>query len=282
MARLSATLAALGAARDTTIGCFRVIADSADAERDARQLASSLAVEVDVVRVPIATGLGAAWNAACNDCSVEFIVLLVAGICALAPDWCERLVGYAQNPDCGVVSPALLLPDGSFHNAGILLDAELATVRAYLGRQKDDLLSGARQVLAQNLTVPGSEILTFRREVHTTIGGFDAQLSDADLLAADFCLRVERLGLRNVWTPYVEGVWGGRPISPWAKRNVDETRAFLDRWQTRVGCDPAYNPNFANAGRTFDLAFPPRHGHSMRTTEPSGNEMNKVEIRDHA
>jgi hypothetical protein len=176
MAWLSGTLAALAAARDTTIGCFRVITDSADAERVAGQLAASLDVKVELIRVPAATGLGVAWNAACNDCTVELIVLLVAGIQGLTPSWCERLIGYAQNPDCGVVAPALFLPDGSFHNAGILLDAELATVRAYFGRQKDDLLSGARQALAQNLTVPGSEILTFRREVHAAIGGFDAHL----------------------------------------------------------------------------------------------------------
>jgi len=133
-----------------------------------------------------------------------------------------------------------------------------------------------------NFTVPGSEILTFRREVHTAVDGFDARFLDADLLAGDFCLRVERSGLRNVWTPYVEGVWEGRRVSRWAKRNGDEMRMFLARWQSRVGCDPAYNPNFADAGRTFELAFPPRLGHSVTTAKASANEMNEVEIRDHA
>src|SRR5437660_1693700 len=152
----------------------------------AGQLASSLGVEFELIHFPAATGLGVAWNAACNGCTGELIVLLVAGISGLTPGWCERLVGYAQNADCGVVAPALLSPDGRFHNAGILLDAELGTVRAFLGRQKEYWLPGARQALAQNLTVPGSEFLAFRREVHTAIGGFDTHFSDRDLLAADF------------------------------------------------------------------------------------------------
>jgi len=279
---LRCTLTALGGARDRTIESFRVLVDSTDAEQVAGQLASSLGVEFELIRFPAATGLGVAWNAACNGCTGELIVLLVAGISGLTPGWCERLIGYAQNADCGVVAPALFLPDGSFHNAGILLDAELATVRAFLGRQKEYWLPGARQALAQNLTVPGSELLTFRREVHAAIGGFDAHFSDRDLLAADFCLRLRLSGRWNVWTPYVEGLWAGRRASHWAERDVEEVREFLVRWQTWVARDPAYNLNFASGWRTFDLAFPPRNNEAVRTVVSSVPEIEIAEVRDHA
>src|SRR5439155_5793825 len=120
MALLSDTLTALAAARDTTIGSFRVLIDSTDAERVVGHLASSLGVKLQFIRSSAATRRGVVWNAACNDCADELIVLLVAGIRGLRPGWCERLIGYAQNTDCGIVAPALFLPDGSFHNAGIL------------------------------------------------------------------------------------------------------------------------------------------------------------------
>jgi glycosyltransferase involved in cell wall biosynthesis len=279
---LRCTLTALAGARDRTIESFRVLVDSTDAEQVTGQLASLLGVEFETIRVPAATGLGVAWNTACSGCTGELIVLVVAGISGLTPGWCERLIGYAQNADCGVVAPALLLPDGSFHNAGILLDAELATVRAFLGRQKDYRLPGARQALAHNLTVPGSEFLAFRREVHTAIGGFDAHFSDRDLLAADFCLRLRLSGRWNVWTPYVEGLWAGRRVSHWAERHVEEVREFLARWQSWVARDPGYNLNFASGWRTFDLAFPPRNSDAVRTAVPSPVEIETAEVRDHA
>jgi hypothetical protein len=168
------------------------------------------------------------------------------------------------------------LPGGGFHNAGILLDAELATVRAFLGRPKD-YRSMPRQALAQNLTVPGSELLMFRREVHAAGGGFDALFSDRDLLAADFCLRVRLSGLWNVWTPFVEGVWAGRRVAQWAERDVAE---FLARWQSWTGRDPSYNVNLASGRRTFDLAFPPRNGDPVRAA-PAAAENEKAEVRDH-
>jgi glycosyltransferase involved in cell wall biosynthesis len=256
---LAGTLTAIANNRDPTIGAIRVLVDSMEAKRIAGQLTSSLGVQTDLIQVAARTKRGVAWNVALSGCLDDLIILLVAGIYEMTSGWCERLIGYSQHPDCGVVAPALRMSDGRVYNAGILLDAELATVRAYLGRQDGYLLNGARRALAQNLSVPGSEALGFRREVYAATNGFDAEYSDGDLVAADFCLRVQASGLRNIWTPYIEGVWGGGRVSPWVNRKVDEVGRFLTQWRTLVAHDPAYNPNFSSAGRTFELAFPPRY-----------------------
>jgi glycosyltransferase involved in cell wall biosynthesis len=274
--RLDVTLRALGRAPDAAIESIKALVDSNDAEETAARLAPLPGVMVEFVRVPNATAIGAAWNIACNECTGEVVVLLTAGMDGFATGWCERFVSYAQNVDCGVVAPGIVLSDGCFHNAGILLDPERGTARALLGRRKDAWTQGARQALAQNLTVPGSEVLVFRHEVHAAVGGFHREFANLDLLAADFCLKARASRLWNIWTPYVEFVWTGPRVSPWAKGNPDDVRKFLARWRNWVASDPAYNPNLSSAGRTFDLAFPPRHSQVAAADNRLAIEMERV------
>jgi GT2 family glycosyltransferase len=245
------------------IESLHILLDDRIGERVAAELSPRIAREYDVVRCAAGIPTGMAWNSVCERISSEFIVVLVAGVSMVTERWCSALIGYAQYADNGVVAPALVLPDRSFHNAGIVLDARRATVRAHLGRRKDWGSLASRAMLAQNLTVPGGECMAFRRNVFTTVTGFDGRFADLDLLVADFCMRVRSSGRLNVWTPYVEGVWTGRRTSNWLRRDHAEIGEFLTRWSRWASHDPAYNANLSSGPRLFELAFPPRHSESV-------------------
>jgi len=77
----------------------------------------------------------------------------------------------------------------------------------------------------------------------------------------DLCLRLEAMGLANVFTPYarlihVEGGTRGYEVTaPERARLGDENVRFARRWsQVLARPDPAHNPNLARAGDPFALA----------------------------
>ena len=83
----------------------------------------------------------------------------------------------------------------------------------------------------------------------------------------DFCLRVRGAGYRNLWTPYAElyhheSASRGSDMEGAKRERFDrEVALVMSRWSSVIDADPAYNLNLAATGHTFDLAFPPRHGH---------------------
>jgi hypothetical protein len=91
----------------------------------------------------------------------------------------------------------------------------------------------------------------------------------------DLCLRFIERGYRNVWTPYAElyhqesGSRGydNSPVQL-AKANREKKR-FLARWGPLACTDPCYNPNLADQGRLYGLAFPPRLGEHNALAGPA-------------
>lgn len=115
--------------------------------------------------------------------------------------WLHGLMEHAQRPEIGVVGPQLLYPDGRVQHAGIFLSR--AVGRHAFRFYPHDAPGPFGLALTQRnmISVTGACMLT-RRSVFEAMGGFDEAHSivNNDL---DFSLRLQRAGLRVVYTPHV-------------------------------------------------------------------------------
>jgi len=80
----------------------------------------------------------------------------------------------------------------------------------------------------------------------------------------DFCLKVQSLGYRNLYTPYAElihheSVSRGPENTPEkVARFQREITAIKSTWGYALLNDKAYNPNLTLDSEDFALAYPPR------------------------
>jgi glycosyltransferase involved in cell wall biosynthesis len=111
----------------------------------------------------------------------------------------------------------------------------------------------------QNYSVLSDQCLMVRRELFSTVGGFDERLvpwADSDL-----CLKVQQAGYLNVWTPRVQLLISDfeTPVP-----TPEQENALYERWLPQLGRDRAYNPNFSlSSGNAFHVADSSRTWHPL-------------------
>jgi O-antigen biosynthesis protein len=130
----------------------------------------------------------------------EYVVLLNNDTEIRTPEWLEVLVSLAEADGVGAVGPLLVYPDGSVQHAGVVLGIRgtadhimrgfPATADGYAGS-----LSCTREVSA----VTGA-CLAIGRGLYEDAGGLDERFA-THYQDVDLCLRLRRLGRRNLYTP---------------------------------------------------------------------------------
>jgi GT2 family glycosyltransferase len=242
-----------------------VLVDHASTEPAAVALLGHLRTQpgVRVVAYDGTFNYAALCNLGVRHATGSIVVLLNNDVEAIDPDWLERLVGHATQPDVGVAGALLLYPDGTIQHAGVILGLNGTADRPYLGYRRGHAGVVGRAGAAQDVSAVVTACVAMRRSVYDEVGGMDESfaVSHNDL---DLCLRVRARGYRNVWTPAValvhhEGVSRGMENSPADRARADDEAArFRVRWSAVIDCDPCYNPNLSLIGTAYGLADPPR------------------------
>jgi len=103
-----------------------------------------------------------------------------------------------------------------------------------------------------------------RKAVFEEAGGFNETELKIAFNDVDFCLRVQSLGYRNLFTPFAELIHhesASRGIEDTPEkiaRFQSELQYMQKRWGERLLNDPAYNLNLTLDREDFSYAFPPR------------------------
>ncbi|WP_215218813.1 glycosyltransferase family 2 protein [Novilysobacter luteus] len=203
-------------------------------------------------------------NLGVKHASGEVICLLNNDIEVTSPDWLKEMVSQALRPDIGAVGAMLYFPDGTIQHAGIVLGFNGVAVSAYGGRPKGWFGHMFRARLLQNYSAVTAACMVLRKSLYEDVGGLDEGLAVA-YNDVDLCLRIHARGYRNLWTPYSELVHhesasrGPDDVPERRERFLHEVNIMKERWPRIIARDPAYSPNLAIVGDTFDYAFPPRH-----------------------
>lgn len=181
--------------------------------------------------------------------SGEFILWLNNDTLVINPDWLIKMVGEAMQPGVGVVGALLLYPNNQVQHAGVIVGLGGVAGHAHrLYRADEPGYFGLLQMPHEIEAATGACLLV-RRTIYDQVGGCpkDFPINFNDVV---FCLRVRKLGYRNIYTPeaklyHLESATRAPRVYP------GETERFKGEFNNVR--DAYYNPNLALIDPSYQL-----------------------------
>jgi GT2 family glycosyltransferase len=195
-------------------------------------------------------------NAGVAVSSGSVALLLNDDVEVLTPDWIETLVGFIDEPDCGLVGCKLLTAYETLQHGGhVYADGEM--LHAYANYSSEE--RGMEDLLIVDRECSGvtAACAALRREVYEQVGGMCEALP-VNFNDVDLALKIRRLGLRVVWTPHVV-LYHFESLTRGRKNEVSafESDYVRNRWQADLRVDPYSNPNLDQSMGDWVVARPP-------------------------
>lgn len=213
-------------------------------------------------------------NRAVNEANGSVVGLLNNDIEVISPDWLEEMLSLSLQLGVGAVGARLWYPDGTLQHGGVLLGYGPSRIAGHVhGTTREDMGYFGRAELIQNFSAVTAACLIVKKSVYLEVDGLDENLP-VDYNDVDFCLRLTKLGYRNIWTPYAElyhyehGT-RGKVLHPQKTNQLKKDMKYMQqRWGNYLVQDPAYSPNL-DLDVAFRLCSPPRmrekqHGLNMK------------------
>jgi GT2 family glycosyltransferase len=212
---------------------------------------------VTVLRYDHPFNYSAINNFAVERANGEIVALLNNDIEVITPDWLTEMVSHALRQDVGAVGAKLYYPTDTIQHAGVIVGLGGVAGHSHKYLPRDNAGYFRRLWLTQNLSAVTGACLVVRRESYWKVGGLDATNLTIALNDVDFCLKLDDIGLRNVWTPYAElyhheSVSRGAEDSPEKLARFRRETLFLhQKWGERLRRDPYYSPMLTLEWETF-------------------------------
>jgi GT2 family glycosyltransferase len=204
-------------------------------------------------------------NLGASNAKGEYIILLNNDTQIITDDWIEELLMYAQRDDVGAVGGKLYYDDDTIQHAGIVigLGAHRSAGHTHYRLPKANLGYMGKLYYAQDVSAVTGACLMVKKSLFDQLDGLDENFAVA-LNDVDFCLRVRKLGLLNVFTPFAELYHyesksrGLDDMDEKAKRYDMEVVKFRERWKDILNAgDPYYNINFSLDSAEYKV-IPPK------------------------
>ena len=192
--------------------------------------------------------------------SGEYLLLLNNDIEILSPDFVRELLSYAQRADVGAVGAKLYYPDDTIQHAGVLMGINGSAGHSHKSYPRKAVGDLYRLVTTQNyMAVTGACLMT-RASLYRQMGGLDEKDFAVAYNDVDYCLKLWKRGLLNVYTPRAEAYHyesksrGLDTTGENARRYEREKAAFYNKYRQWIdNYDPYYNPHFNNLYENFGL-----------------------------
>lgn len=241
------------------------IVDNGSAKRETLEYLASLPQDrVKIIRDESPFNYSSLNNNAVALSNADFICLLNNDIQIISSDWLQELVSVASQEGNGAVGPMLWYPDMTVQHAGVVLGigGELSVAGHWQKRAKQGSPGYmGRLAIRQNFSAVTGACLVLRRKLFIEVGGFDPLLRVA-FNDVDLCLRIQKVGLRNVWTPFVEMIHhesisrGAEDNPEKIARATQEVLLMRERWLPILLADPCYSENLSLFSEDFAFAYP--------------------------
>ena len=182
------------------------------------------------------------YNIASDMADGEYLLCLKGGAKPLTEDWLRHLLYYAEQPDVGIVGAYSVFPNGTVQHAGIVFHETIYYAMEGFNNS-DDGYAGSL-VCAREVTAVSRDACMVRKDIFQELGGFNIYFYQ-DGQDIDFCLRLQNLGKRVIFTPRAVLVNQLAPYNNLANYNQTDYMLLLDTWQNLAETgDRYYNPNF--------------------------------------
>lgn len=196
-------------------------------------------------------------NSAVSVTNGDYLLLLNNDTEVITADWIEQMLSLAILPNVGAVGAKLWYPNDTLQHGGIVLGLGGLAAHAFSGLRRGDIAYNGHSELVKRYSAVTGACLMVRKELYNQVGG----LNEKDLKIAyndvDFCLKLQALGLYNLWTPYAELYHheslsrGYEDTSEKRKRFEREKSYMILKWKDVIENDPCYNPNLTRDNTGF-------------------------------
>ena len=219
---------------------------------------------VQLLRIDAPFNYSALNNAAVKVAKGELIGLVNNDIEVISADWLGELVSQAMRPGVGAVGARLWFPDNTLQHGGVVLGIHGWAAHAHNHFPRGSMGYKGRMALVQNFSAVTGACLLVRKSAFESVGGLNEDALKISCNDVDFCLKLKKIGLRNVWTPFAdlyhhESATRGFEDTPAKKARFAGELAYMQRhWAAELQNDPAYSHNLTLGAQDFGLAWPPR------------------------
>ena len=179
----------------------------------------------------------------------ELLLLLNNDTKIIEPDSLWAMAEYAVRDNTGAVGACLLYENKTVQHAGIIVGIGPDRTAVHPNSGVCFIENGYRDSIhhVQNYSAVTGACLMIKKELFDKLGGLDEELAVA-YNDVDFCLRLRRRGLLNVYVPqallfhYESKSRGYDDKGERHERFLRESQLFRDRWQNIIDDgDPYYN-----------------------------------------
>lgn len=199
-------------------------------------------------------------NFAVSHCNGEIVGLINNDVEVISPGWLAEMVSWAARDDIGCVGAKLYYADDTIQHAGVILGIGGVAGHAHLGLPRNALGHFGRAGVVSNFSAVTAACLIVRKSVYVEAGGLDEKNLKVAFNDVDFSLKVRRLGLFNVWTPYAElyhlesASRGPDELGEKRERFLQEASYMINTWRNELAADPYYSPNLTRLRGDFSVA----------------------------
>lgn len=187
----------------------------------------------------------------------DYLCLLNNDTEVISPDWLTDMMRHAVRPGVGAIGAKLLYGNGRIQHAGVVIGMGNAAGHAHRHLDDSDCGYFAQAHVARQATAVTAACLVVSRRNFDAVGGLDeAQLAIA-YNDVDFCLKLRKAGLMNVYEPratlyHHESLSRGDDLSAeHRKRYFAELSVLQERWQTSGYLDPTHHPMLDPASEQY-------------------------------
>lgn len=233
-----------------------VIVDNGSRDADAIQLLSSLACRknVKVIRDDGAFNFSRLINRGAQLSTGEFLCLLNNDVEPIDGQWLTEMVRFAARAGAGAVGALLLYPDGSVQHAGVTVGIGGAAGHGQRSVSPDDLHNFAWHGVSRSVSAVTAACLVVSKASYMNVSGLDEENFPVAFNDVDFCLKLTRAGLTNVYAAnarliHHESLSRGSDLEPTKRRRFErELKSLQSKWNTDEIVDQYHHPALIRTG----------------------------------
>lgn len=189
----------------------------------------------------------------------EIVALVNNDIEVISTNWLTEMVANAVREDIGCVGAKLYYSNDTIQHAGAILGIGGVAGHAHKHFKEDHPGYFSRLFLSQNYSAVTAACLVVQKHIFNAVGGLNEENLAIAFNDIDFCLKVQKLGLRNLFTPWAElyhheSISRGKEDTPAKLRRFRKEVLFMKTsWPEELKNDPYYNRNLTLEHENFGL-----------------------------
>ncbi|MGI6525452.1 MAG: glycosyltransferase [Bdellovibrionota bacterium] len=200
-------------------------------------------------------------NLAANNANGEFLLLMNNDLEIVDRNWLNEVVAEGLRDNVASVAPLLLYPNGKIQHAGVILGPHGLATHVFAGCELTNKTYQKYGAFRRNYSALSAACLLVRKRLFDAVDGLDEEHLAVAFNDVDLTLKLQKLGYRNVFTPYAKVIHhesasrGEDNVNHEKMLRCAKEAAFVQKkWKFLIANDPAYNQNLTFNANDFAIA----------------------------